>query len=129
LPTTGLPGRPLQPVVAGDTPGESPRFSENNFGELMRSVVDGDRHLIWHLVEDERELFDLGADPGEERPLPLDEAGRRLGIVLEDHVEELVRRRVAGRTGGAPEPQADLSEADAERLRSLGYLDEDGTPP
>ena len=131
LPAVNLPGRSLlQHFGSGGTKAvAAERFSENNFGKLMRSVVDEDKQLIWHLLADEWQQYDLAGDPTQDRPLPLDEDGRRLSLLLQNHVEDIIRARAASRTRGVAEPTAALSEAEAERLRSLGYLIDEGGAP
>lgn len=120
-----LPGRSLLRLGGNklSPPALAVRFSENNFGDLLRSVVDGDRHLIWHMVDDVWQLFDLTADAEEEHPRPLGDGERELRRSLLLHVEDLIRRRAAARRGGDVGTKAEISEAELERLRALGYLD------
>lgn len=124
LSATKLPGRSLlRPHAGVDAAAMSARFSENNFGELLRSAIDGNQHVIWRMVDDEWHLYDLAVDPEEEHPLPLGDGGRELRRQLSTHVEELIRRRAIARRGGAQEKQAEITQSDLERLRALGYLD------
>ncbi len=104
------------------------QFCETDYGKILRSIVKDSHHVIWDVVEGKRKYYDLTSDPMEQNPLPLDGKGRELTRLLEDHVEQLVelRRNPAPDSttaAGEPAPRADLSAAEEERLRSLGYME------
>ena len=127
-------GRSLVPLLRGEARPQAPLYAESGrsrFPELVRRRVRGDvsgrfRAVIdppWKLIwtpghEDAPyELFDLEADPGEERDLY--------------HPEHPELPRLAGllrawSTDG-PRAEATASEADLEALRALGYI-EDAEP-
>jgi choline-sulfatase len=131
----GLPGRDLRRALEGErVPAES-LYAESLFGRLtcrwssLRSWVTED----WKLVQGaETELFDLRADPGEQRNLAAQEPLRveRMRAALQAAVRKMAP---AGDTARS----AALSPEQEERLRSLGYaggsggagpLDEPGLP-
>jgi len=62
-------------------------------------------------------LYDLGADPAEERNL----AGR--GLPVERELEGLLDRWLEDRREGPEAESRALSDAEKEKLRSLGYLE------
>ncbi len=78
-------------------------------------VFAGNLKLI-HRLSGRSELFDLDADPDEERNL-IDSAD--LGLVA---LKEKMVREVMLRTTRGPGPAPPLSEGATERLRALGYL-------
>ncbi len=111
----------------GADPLRRAQFSETDYGKILRSIVKDSRHVIWDVVDGTRKYYDLTSDPMEQKPLPFDDKGRELKSLLEDHVEQLIevrRASIAGKKTAASEPasHAELSEAEEERLRSLGYL-------
>ncbi len=127
-------GRSLLSLLPGASGEQAPReaqrahFSETDYGKILRSVARGSRHLIWDVVSGEQKYYDLSKDPKEQESIPIDEKGHELERELRDHVESLVRLRQRHRKGQmAPgdftAPQAELSEAEEERLRALGYLE------
>ncbi len=62
------------------------------------------------------ELYDLRADPGEERPLDLSTVGAAAGLMRD------LERWVDYEEGAGDDPEESLSPEQRERLRSLGYL-------
>ena len=123
-------GRSLAPHLRGESPPAAPVFAESGqsyFPQLVRrrvrfdpagrfrAVIDGRHKLIWTPGVQgpaRYELYDLAADPQERVDLSLREPARRA---------ELARRLGAWlrETSG---PARAPSEADVERLRSLGYV-------
>ncbi len=111
-------GRPLAmgPGRSLLTPGaERPIWLENQprqRGRSDRGVVDRGRKWIW-AADGALTVFDLESDPGEHTPL---EPDRTRGEALERAFDRWAARFSIA--AGA----ADVSEAERERLRDLGYL-------
>jgi len=120
--------------LAGLIAGESADWEEIAFAELRRfnlkwSLRTRDHKLVYtHDTGVNRaqvpvvagyELYDLGADPAEQRDLHASktELTERLGARLESYAG-------GGSTGAAAGAGPDLSDEQRERLRSLGYLGE-----
>jgi arylsulfatase A-like enzyme len=102
----GRPGRPAVFAEHASRMGVTARTREHRY---VRST--GNPHLA-----DGAYLYDRAADPGEERSL----AGT--GLAAEARLSELLARWLGDRR---PSPEAaprELSPADLERLRALGYL-------
>jgi len=127
-------GRSLVPLLRGEDAPPPPLYAESGrsrFPELVRrrvradvsgrfrAVIDGRWKLIWTPGRDDApyELFDLEADPGEERDLyrPEHPEAERLAALLRAFDADGPRREAAP------------SEADLEALRALGYI-EDAEP-
>jgi len=125
-------GRSLVPYLRGEDPPPVPVYAESgapfhpewvrrrvhmDVRGRFRTVMDGSHKLIWtpgQVGEQEFELYDLTADPGETRDLSAQDPARLATL----------RRRLggwlrSGRGGQAGPPVADA--ADRERLRALGY--------
>ncbi len=114
-PGEGDMGRSLVPLMHGRSIGrERPVFSES-VGIL--SLRTGEYKLIRH-PDGREEYYDLVADPGEAEPLACDETCSGLGRQMDDLVELLER------TALAEAGEVELDEAELERLRALGYLDD-----
>ncbi len=110
-PIPDLPGRSLLDPASGH-PKES--FFEALSAHLdygwapMRGVLEGDRKLIVLPIP---ELYELGEDPGEQHNLFVRERGTAQALV-----------RLIPEESSWPPAMGEISEDDAERLRSLGYL-------
>jgi arylsulfatase A-like enzyme len=90
-------------------------------GELNVAVRDGRWKAIWNADHDRVELYDLRADPGEQRDLGRLEAERaqHLGALARDALEAALRERAgATRRAGGIDPEARRG------LKDLGYLGE-----
>jgi len=97
----------------------------------LLGMRDGDLSLLyapegrpWGAPEEARgegdwQLYDLGADPGQEHDLALQRVddARRLREALEARIEELRARKPATLT-------LEAGEATLERLRAIGYIDD-----
>ena len=124
-----LEGRSLVPYLRGERLPPTPVFAESgqpyfpellerrvrmNVGGRFRAVIDGSHKLIWTPGQEPArafELYDLDADPRELRDIAADETERVK--TLREKLDAWFR---AGRSQSV-EP----SDADLERLRSLGY--------
>jgi hypothetical protein len=81
----------------------------------IRNVLSkAGRFVLW-LAGAATEYYDLSADPGEQRPLPLDEEGKRLRTRLLGWLDERDVSRERG-AGGRP------LFGDRADLRALGYM-------
>jgi arylsulfatase A-like enzyme len=130
-----IDGQSLLSLVRGEESGDRPAFTEsdsNRFPQDPRTIPDGGLAGRWRSLRSGRykliripeagggerfELYDLESDPGETRPLP-DVDGSLSGFL---------RARLAawedGMEAGATEEGGELSEAEREKLRALGYVD------
>jgi arylsulfatase A-like enzyme len=119
LATLGLPplpdaqGRPLWErtgLVVAEEHGAN--------GDVARAAYDGEGHVLLERVEGDARaltLYDLRADPAQERPLPPgDPRAERLGRELAALVGALPRAP----RGAVPEPDAEHQQ----QLRALGYV-------
>jgi hypothetical protein len=112
-------GRSLVPLLDGA--GEPPRpvFAEGfAFDAKLQAVIDGDAKAIRRLDTGEVALYDLAADPAEQRDLATARPDER----------ERLRALLDGALGRAhasqsPALPADVAPETAERLRQLGYID------
>ena len=121
-----LQGRSLVPGLTGSALEERPLFfSEPCFGGDQRAILSQDQKLI----ESEgagRFLFDLATDPLERTDLASASSARLADLTseLEHHRRESEELR--GRLGGAsPQTSDELSPAELEALRELGYVGEE----
>jgi arylsulfatase A-like enzyme len=104
----------LAPVPAADT-----RPDELYVGELhYRTYREGRYKTTVQRSSGRAFLYDLETDPGEQRDLAGSHALRVLAY--RNRINELTRELAA-----APAPQRELSEDEKERLRALGYLEEE----
>ncbi|NNE43255.1 MAG: sulfatase [Gemmatimonadetes bacterium] len=122
-PTVPLPGRSLWPWIgpgrAPSPPADSGTYlTVSAFGTCAEALVWNGRKYMRHLdcatgEETARRVFDLAADPREERPLDVDfgEAEERLRELADPG---------AVRFEAGLEP---ISDEMAEKLRALGYVD------
>lgn len=112
----GLQGRSLLPVIRGEETGDRDAYLETfypreNFGW---SEYTGLLRADWkYLQAPQPELYDLAADPGEERNLYLPR--NRQARELRRELQSLILH-------GAPTRRAELSPEERSRLTSLGYL-------
>jgi arylsulfatase A-like enzyme/Tfp pilus assembly protein PilF len=116
---TSLLGRDLRPLIAGGALASDPFYQESLFGRLnchwatLRGWVKDD----WKLITGaEPELYNLAADPGEQRNLARDEPDRVRRMA--DDLQRGLQRFAPG--GDRAQPRA-VSAEQEERLRSLGY--------
>ncbi len=114
-----MQGRSLVSLVSGGDSGgfARPLFSELDLKVHLRSVVDGEQHLIRDLESGTSQWFDWSRDATEQHGLdPSDsERGRRLEELLEEHLATL--------EVSEPAPEIELSPEVEESLRALGYVD------
>jgi len=113
-------GTDLRQLTGADRRGRRAVFAEhsNGLGAMVRTAT----HRYMRLDGLSRDLdgtylYDLGADPAEERNL----AGR--GLPVERELEGLLDRWLEDRREGPEAESRALSDAEKEKLRSLGYLE------
>jgi arylsulfatase A-like enzyme len=116
----GLSGRSLVPLLRGEAAPSQPVFAEGfAFDARLQAVIDGDWKLIRDLRTGALALYDLAADPGEQRDLAASRPEER----------ERLRALLDAEFGGGHPAQdplalpAPLEPETRERLRALGYLD------
>ena len=114
-----LLGRDLRPLIDGRSIASDPFYQESLFGRLnchwaaLRGWVKDD----WKLIAGaEPELYNLAADPGEQRNLAASDPDR-VRRMTED-LQKGLQRLAPG--GDRAQPRAVTAEQE-ERLRSLGY--------
>jgi arylsulfatase A-like enzyme len=105
-------------ILSGEIPPDREVFVILNSPEyLTAALIVGDKKVIATLDGDDvrTEYYDLSADPGEQKPLPLDEEGKRLRTRLLGWLDErdVSRERGAGGTS---------LFGDRADLRALGYM-------
>ena len=86
-------------------------------GDVARAVYDDTGHVLFAQDNGERRqvaLYDLGTDPNEEQPLPVEGAGAR----LETELASLLAGMARAPRGPVPTRTPKLQE----RLRALGYV-------
>lgn len=124
----GFPPRPQwqgRNLLAPEGPAPRPLFaatraSWEDMNVNQGAVIDGGHKLILDHVRGERLLFDLEADPGEQRNLAADlpERAAALEALFEAHVREAQRAR-SPRIAPVTHP---LDPESLEQLRALGYM-------
>lgn len=111
-----LDGKSLAPALEGESINNRTAISSATDVDIQRvdtlAVRDSDRKLLWTIPDDEIELYDLEADPGE----TVDVADER-----PDDVEELSARAERAYEQ-LPNGTREVDEGAKERLRDLGYL-------
>jgi len=130
-----LVGRDLRPLLEGRTLTADPTYAESLFGRLnmhwasLRSWMSGDFKLI---AGAEPELYDLVADPREQKNLAAEQPERVRK--MRDELERALARLAPGGDRAQTNP---ITAEQEERLRSLGYaagsggsgsLDDPGLP-
>jgi hypothetical protein len=105
-------------ILSGEVPRDREVFITLNCPEyLTAALIVGDKKVIATFDGDDvrTEYYDLSADPGEQKPLPLDEEGKRLRTRLLGWLDErdVSREREDG--------GRDLFGYRAD-LRALGYM-------
>jgi arylsulfatase A-like enzyme len=116
----GLDGVDLRAQLRGEAaPADRPLLAETGPGsnrDALRSLRDARFKLVLDRRDGRRSLYDLAADPGEQRDVSAEhpEVVARMVEVLARHAE---RERIAP---VAPEPSREVRE----RLRALGYAEE-----
>ena len=118
----GLPLPPTmegrQDLLTGNPPEEREVFATfNRAANMLAALAEGDKKVIAKIrgTHTEVEYFDLKADPAEQRPLPLDDEGRR----LKDKLLKWVEERDISRGLDAGDTSLFGERAD---LRALGYM-------
>jgi hypothetical protein len=118
----GLPVPPTmegrEDILSGEVPRDREVFVILNCPEYLTvALIVGDKKVFATLDGDDvrTEYYDLSADPGEQRPLPLDEEGKRLRTRLLGWLDERDVSRERG-DGGRP------IFGDRADLRALGYM-------
>jgi len=126
----GLPGESLVPLMQGDDVGDGQalticfdREANRAKGAFMRYRRLGIRRANLSFVyreEGPEELYDLGGDPGE--------LENRAGLASQGYlVQDLVAKaeEILASAGSGAFERSELSPGTEERLRSLGYIEDD----
>ena len=108
----GFEGRTLLPRLNGEAPEERVSFAMIN---QQRAAIDGDYKLVADLAAGKTQLFDLSADPGEQRDLAATATAREPLARLRRELEAFLAK-IEGEAGLRQSEEAD------QRLRALGYL-------
>lgn len=113
-PLEGAMGRSLVPILREGRGRSRPVFSETEEILSLRT----ERHKLIRFPTGREEFFDLVDDPAEHTPLPCDETCVELGRQLTELATLLDLEALAD------DGSVELDEADLERLRALGYLND-----
>jgi len=133
LPTTGLAGHDLTPLLRGEAAASEPRITsvrlnrhkyspaaEARRGSVNVAVTDGRWRGIWNVQGDTVELYDTATDPHEQQDRATDDPARAAAL------GSLARQWAAGRWPADLALEASRTEAMDEdtirRLRAIGYL-------
>ena len=121
----GLQGRSLAPLLGGGAPAESPpaisEYSNRAIGRTFESVRHGESAYI--VDRGAEQLFDLRADPGEQRNLAASAPPVLPALRGELRSWREACRTLADRLGPTG-PEVPVDAETAERLKALGYLGE-----
>jgi arylsulfatase A-like enzyme len=121
----GCNGRSLRPAVEGRQDPQWPTCLETNSVQPPRHLMgyrDGRHKLIYDLTGGGSELFDLAADPGEQRDLLSLGQGQAVASQLgEEFLAALGAKALADLALKGETEQ--LDPVTKERLRALGYID------
>jgi len=121
----GLQGRSLAPLLGGGAPAESPpaisEYSNRAIGRTFESVRHGESAYI--VDRGAEQLFELRADPGEQRNLAASAPPVLPALRGELRSWREACRPLADRLGPTG-PEVAVDAATAERLKALGYLGE-----
>jgi arylsulfatase A-like enzyme len=107
---------PTNVFIEVDFPLQDPRISPVR---LLKRAWVGPRYKL--IVDDDRdrvELYDVVADPGEQRDL----AGEQIEL-RERMLAELREQIELAHSGGPPAEAIEMSDAELEVLRKLGYVE------
>ncbi|MGI9591398.1 MAG: sulfatase [Myxococcota bacterium] len=85
------------------------------------SLVSGGFKLIRNLMTEQRQLYDLRSDPGEERDLSADPAQQRILLRLDRELAALQASDVLGLP--TPERRPIVGDAEKKNLEALGYVE------
>ena len=112
---------PLLPLAAGTATPRAIASSGMLYYEPKEALLDGSDKYIGSLVTDSEVAYDLGVDPGEQRPVETPAQIERLRALLEQTAAtaNAVRAKL-----DVSEQRAAIDGADAADLRALGYLGE-----
>jgi len=116
----GIAGKTLLPVLRGDDATPREAYSEllYRYGD-SRSLVRGGQKLMRTKKGEEmrEEVFDLGADPREQRAAAVDGDG---GAALQSRLTEVQTWAEKHKTGETAD--AAISDEQKDRLKALGYM-------
>ena len=127
----GTQGESLRALLEGKvTSGPASALSEATYGRPLQALqTAGNLKLIHETETGANELFDLNTDPGEQHDLAESEPAvtARLQSELEALTRENRRRRAL--VSSASAESVVLDSETTERLRALGYLQDDAPAP
>jgi arylsulfatase A-like enzyme len=118
-----IEGIPLVPFHSAAREGPRTVFSETSrYGKsVLRAAVSGPLKIIRDLNGDALETYDLSTDPGERHDLSDQQVAgfEPLLLAQENWLREMAASSRPGR-------EIELTPEDIERLKSLGYIDDEG---
>ncbi len=127
----GTQGESLRALLEGKvTSGPASALSEATYGRPLQALqTAGNLKLIHETETGANALFDLNTDPGEQHDLA--ESEPAVTARLQSELEALTRenRRRRARVSSASAESVVLDSETTERLRALGYLQDDAPAP
>jgi arylsulfatase A-like enzyme len=110
-------GRSLEPLLHGGSLEEQPVFVASQYGDFV-GIRTPEWKCFWKVGDDEVEMYDLTADPGETVEVSDDypDVRERLLSQLRGHLQE-------AEATDAELPEVEESEEVKRRLEELGYVD------
>jgi arylsulfatase A-like enzyme len=120
LPDAQLFGESLLPILRGESNEDRPALIESPENQTLALRYDGWKY-IWHIKTDQRLLFNLAEDPGEQNNLSAanPSGASAMHEQLEKHLQMV--REANQSTDGYEEPEID--QEIIERLKDLGYVE------
>jgi arylsulfatase A-like enzyme len=128
-PPDNVMGRSLAPLFSGGKHSdELPAVSElYSFGARLRSFRRPDAKMIFNEATSKARVYDLKADPGEQKGLPDLNSPVAQAILRDAQKATAWLAEFRQRLAPAPTP-AEVPDKVRDRLKSLGYVGDDGKP-